>query len=61
MGQIGGFFILLIGILIGGWIAYNFLIERQPEAEGKRPLPAIITSVACTFVGYRWLRGQQND
>lgn len=53
--RIFGCFILLIGLSILGWIAYNFLVEMQPEARGRSPLPALVFSAAAIYVGARWV------
>jgi hypothetical protein len=53
--RVFGFFILLIGVGILGWIAYNYLVAMQPEARGRNPLPALIFSGAAIYVGGRWL------
>ena len=47
---------LLIGLGVGGWIAYNYLVEMQPEAEGRNPiLPLLLTAVGI-YVGIRRIR-----
>lgn len=56
--RIAGAFMLALGALLAFWIAYNLLIERQPEAEGTSPLPAIIFSGALFYVGTMWVRGK---
>jgi hypothetical protein len=53
--RIFGFFILLIGLAILGWIAYNYLVEMQPSARGRSPLPPLIFSTAAIYVGGKWL------
>ena len=53
--RIFGFFILLIGLGILGWIAYNYLVEMQPAARGRSPLPALVFSAAAIYVGGKWL------
>lgn len=53
--RIFGFFILLIGLSILGWIAYNYFVAMQPEARGRNPLPALIFSGAAIYVGGKWL------
>ena len=53
--RIFGLLIFLIGLSILGWIAYNFLVQMQPEARGRNPLPALIFSGAAIYVGARWL------
>lgn len=56
--RILGAVILLIGINILGWVAYNFLVQMQPESEGRNPLPAFIFSAGAIYVGSRWLFGK---
>jgi hypothetical protein len=46
---------LLIGLSILGWIAYNYLVEMQPSARGRSPLPALVFSAAAIYVGGKWL------
>ena len=50
-----GLLILLIGVSILGWIAYNYLVAMQPEARGRNPLPAVIFSGAAIWIGGKWL------
>jgi hypothetical protein len=57
--RIFGCFILLIGLSVLAWIAYNYLVEMQPEARGRNPLPAIVFSAAAVYVGARWLFAQR--
>ena len=47
---------LLIGLGLGCWIAYNFIVEMQPEAKGKNPLPALGLTVLFIYVGITRLR-----
>ena len=53
-----GAFIFTIGLSIASWVAYNLLVELQPEAEGINPIPAILSSGAMMFVGYKYMRGE---
>jgi hypothetical protein len=53
--RIFGCLILLVGLTILGWIAYNYLVEMQPAARGRSPLPALVFSGAAIFVGGKWL------
>jgi len=53
--RIFGFFILLIGLGILGWIAYNHLVEMQPSGRGRSALPALVFSAAAIYVGGKWL------
>src|SRR5437899_819983 len=47
---------LVMGIALAGWILYNLFIERQPETQGKSPLPAILIAAAFIYVGVKWIR-----
>lgn len=51
-----GVIALLMGLGLGSWIAYNFLVEMQPEARGRKPAPAIILTVGLLYQGQKWLR-----
>jgi uncharacterized membrane-anchored protein len=53
--RIFGAFILLIGLGLLGWIAYNFFIEMQPEARERSPLPALVFAAGAIYIGVRWL------
>ena len=44
-----------MGAAILLWVGYNLFIERQPVAEGRSPIPALIFSVAAIGVGIRWI------
>ena len=50
----------VISVFLGGclvvWIGYNYLVEMQPEAQGRNPLPAIIVSVLFIFGGIKMIR-----
>ncbi len=59
MKRIWGVFVFLFGLALAAWVGYNLLIERLPETKGMNPLPAIVLSAACLFVGYKRIRGQQ--
>ena len=51
----------LLGALILGWIGYNYLIEMQPEAEGRNPIPALLFSAAAIFVGIKMILGKKPE
>jgi len=51
-----GILCLLIGMSLGGWIAYNFLVEMQPEAKGRNPLPAVLVIALSLYVGVTRIR-----
>jgi hypothetical protein len=59
MKPIFGPIVFLSGIGLAVWIAYNLWIERLPETQDMNPLPAISTSLAFIFVGYKWMTGQK--
>ena len=59
MRRVLGVIALLMGCAILLWVGYNLLIERQPEAQGRNPLPAIAVSAAMIWVGIMWVRGEQ--
>jgi hypothetical protein len=46
---------VVMGIALAGWVAYNLLVERQPEAQGTSPVPAIIFAAALIGVGGKWV------
>ena len=51
-----GVIALFIGLGVGGWIAYNYLVEMQPEWRGRRPAIPILVSIAFVYQGQKWLR-----
>lgn len=53
--KIVGLCILVIGIGLLSWVAYNYLVEMQTQARGRNPLPALVFSAAAIFVGGSWL------
>jgi hypothetical protein len=59
MKRVFGVIALFMGCAILLWVGYNLLIERQPEAQGRNPLPAIGVSIAMIWVGIMWVRGKQ--
>ncbi len=59
MRRVFGVIVFLLGLGLTGWIAYNVLIERLPEAQGRNPLPGMITATAFLYVGYKWMMGRQ--
>ncbi len=58
MKRVFGVFVLVLGLLLAGWIAFNLLVEMQPEAAGRNPLPGIGLSAAFIFVGVRWIQNK---
>ena len=56
-----GVLVFLIGAAILAWIGYNYLIEMQPEAEGRNPLPALLFSGAAIFVGIKLFLGKKQQ
>ena len=59
MQRFFGFIIFILGVALGGWVAYNLLVERTIHTQGKNPLPAVIISIGCMYVGFKWMRGKQ--
>jgi len=59
MRRILGVFAVLIGATILLWIAYNYLVEMQPSAQGRNPLVPCAVGAAMVFVGIKWIRGEQ--
>jgi hypothetical protein len=53
--RICGGFLLLIGLALLGWIAYNLFVERLPQAKGRSPLLALVLSAGAIYVGGSWL------
>jgi hypothetical protein len=47
---------LIAGLAILAWVAYNVLIERQPEFTGIRFGGQLLTPVLLVVFGYRWVR-----
>jgi len=43
--------LILFGVGLAGWIAYNYLIEMQPDVKGRNPFSPIILSVSSLVVG----------
>ena len=54
--RIAGVFVLLLGLVLLCWVGYNLLVEMQPAARGRNPLPAILFSLAFLYVGQKWIR-----
>ena len=54
-----GVLAFLIGVTILAWIGYNYLIEMQPAAEGRNPIPALLFSAAAIFVGIKMFLGKK--
>jgi hypothetical protein len=59
MKRILGVFIFILGLCLAAWIGYNLFIQRQPEAQGRSPIAAIIMSLAFLFVGYKWMTAKR--
>jgi hypothetical protein len=57
--RVCGIFVFTVGLALAVWVAFNLLIELQPEAEGGSPRGAILLSVLFLWVGARWIRGHQ--
>jgi hypothetical protein len=50
-----GLISLFLGLALVLWVAYNFLIERQPQFDGG-VLPSLGIGPALIVAGYWWLR-----
>ena len=57
--RVSGFFVFALGLLLACWVAYNLLIDLQPEAQGTSPVPAMLISAAFLWVGWSWISGRQ--
>jgi hypothetical protein len=57
MRKLAGFLMIVLGILQGGWIAYNLFVERLPEFQEPN-LPIGMTALAggLITVGLKWMR-----
>jgi len=51
MKFLAGLFLFLCGTGILGWIAYNFFVEMQPAAQGKRVVTPLLFSTTLVMVG----------
>lgn len=49
---------LLFGIVILGWVGYNYLIEMQPAARGFNPIVALSFASGAIYFGLKWLTGK---
>lgn len=58
MKRIAGAFILLMGVVLGGWMFYNLFIHRLPETQGRPIIPPLLLCFSFIYVGVKWLRGQ---
>ena len=58
MRRVLGVFVFVMGLGLGLWLAYVFLIERGEASRANNPMPALVTSAAFLFVGYKWMRGK---
>jgi len=56
MRNLLGVVALVMGVGLGGWIAYNYLVEMQPEARGRNPLLPILVTIGLLYQGQKWLR-----
>jgi hypothetical protein len=54
-----GGLLILFGIALLAWVAYNLLVERLPETEGKNPLPAVALGSGAIGVGIVRVRKKQ--
>lgn len=51
-----GLLLVLFGTGLLAWIGYNFLIEMQPEAEGRSPVAPLIFAVSILLIGISRIR-----
>lgn len=56
-----GGFLILFGTILLGWVAYNLLVERQPQTEGRSPYPAIALGGAAIWIGIARVRGHRPE
>ena len=56
MSRIWGAILIACGTSLLGWIAYNHLIEMQPEAEGRSPIIPVMFGIAMIGLGVFRLR-----
>ena len=54
--RILGAICLVTGLAVLGWLAYNLLIERQPEFTGVWSWQQVLVPVLLVVYGYRWAR-----
>ena len=59
--RVFGILVFAIGLALALWVAYNLLIEVQPEAEGGSPRMAIALAALFMWVGAKWSTGRQVD
>jgi len=48
---------LATGVFMTCWIGYNLFIHRMPQTEGLPVTGPIVMTVACYYVGWKWLCG----
>jgi uncharacterized membrane protein HdeD (DUF308 family) len=51
MRLVFGVLMILIGVGLLGWIAFNQFVEMQPQAEGKSPLVGSALAALMIFSG----------
>jgi hypothetical protein len=56
--RILGVILFAFGVILAGWIAYNLLIERLPETQGRNPIVPSLVAIGLLFVGWKWIRGE---
>ena len=56
--RLAGVAVVMLGVILGGWVAYNLFIHRLPETQGRSPIPAIAISAVFIYVGVKWIRGK---
>jgi len=54
----GGVIALLMAAAILAWMAYNLLVELQPEVAGQPLMPPIVLCIGLIYVAIYWIRGK---
>jgi hypothetical protein len=62
MRKLAGLLMIVLGVLQGGWIAYNLFVERLPEFQ-EPILPVGMTTLASGLIamGVKWMRDPTLD
>ena len=50
---------ILFGLVILGWVGYNYIIEMQPATKGLNPIVALLFSSAAIYTGINWVAGKK--
>lgn len=51
-----GVIFFLFGLMLLGWVGYNFLIQKQPEFTGS-PIRAVLFGSAAVILGINRMMG----